>query len=427
MLRPGSTVTLRPAQTFEVHVVHSEDGTPAVGARVSVQSIEGYYPRNDFAHARTDGQGRARVVGWPAGEHRVRIDPPEGEPYLHAWEDIEWPKAAVQKSVEFKLRRGVVVRGRVTEDPAGTPVAGAWVVYHQTHRDNPRYVNLLGMEAVSGPDGTFTMVVPRGPGHVLVQGPGDDYLHVEANSNDMGIGLRPSFHLYPDAHAVLDIQDGEASYPLELRLRRGVTVAGRVVGPDGKPVAEALVFGRSYTPYREGDFPLVGFNGWVPQIDIKDGRFDLHGCDPEKPATFYFLDVKDRLGATVELSGKSAANGPVTVRLQPTATARILMKDADGKPLPDREPEWPVELKLVITPGPEFAELNGNIDLTPGDFAHQINFLPDHGRGLRSGPDGRVTMVNLIPGARYRFGGREFTPEPGQTVDLDIVVQKPAG
>ncbi len=30
--RPGSTITLRPAQTVEVHAIHSDTGTPAAGA-----------------------------------------------------------------------------------------------------------------------------------------------------------------------------------------------------------------------------------------------------------------------------------------------------------------------------------------------------------------------------------------------------------
>ena len=84
------------------------------------------------------------------------------------------------------------------------------------------------------------MVVPRGPGHLLVQGPSADYLHVTTSNVEMGVVHRPRFQLYPDAHAGLDIKDGEATHPVELRLRRGVTVTGRVVGPDGKPVAEAL-------------------------------------------------------------------------------------------------------------------------------------------------------------------------------------------
>ena len=90
---------------------------------------------------------------------------------------------------------------------------------------------------------------------------------------------------------------------------------------------------------------------------MKDGRFEIPGCDPEKPVTFYFLDLKDQLGATVELSGKSAAGGPVTVRLQPTATARVLLKDTGGRPLAGHEARNGLGgLRLVITPGPDFGD-----------------------------------------------------------------------
>ncbi len=349
------------------------------------------------------------------------VHPPEGEPYLDAWWDLEWPTAAVTQTREFKLWRGVVIRGKVTEEPSGQPVTGAWISYHQTTRDNPKRANLLGIEAVSGPDGTFRMVVMPGPGHLLARGPGDDYLHVDTSHGQMGTGIRPSFHLYPDAHAVLDIKDGVADHPVELRMRRGVTVTGRAVGPDGRPIAEASLFGRAYTPYREYTFPLVGFNGEAPRIVVKDGRFEIPGCDPETPGTYYFIDLKDGLGAAVELSGKSAASGPVTVRLRPTAKARFVLKGHDGKPDAGRELEWPDAPKLIINPGPDFEELNNNIDLTPGDFAYLTDIDPVHNRKVRSGPDGRVTMVNLIPGARYRFQRREFTPEPGQTVDLGEV------
>src|SRR5262249_33718212 len=159
--------------------------------------------------------------------------------------------------------------------PAGTPVAGAWVVYHQKYRDNKRYRNMPHNETATDADGRFTLVVPHGPGHLLVQGPTADYLHVETSPSAMGIGLRPSFHMYPDADAVLDIKDGEATHPLDLRLRRGVTVSGRVLMPDGKPVAKAFAIGRSYTPYQEDAFPLMPFNGVAPRMEVTDGRFEI--------------------------------------------------------------------------------------------------------------------------------------------------------
>ncbi len=428
-IRPSTTITLRPAQALDFHVVHADDGQPVAGARVDIQSSGSRRSAytGEVAGVRTDGQGRARIVPWPGDRFMIRVYPPEGEPYLPATLNIEWPKAAVQHSVEAKLQRGEVVRGRLIEDPSGTPVAGGWVVYHQTRRGNPRPLRLPSIEAVSGPDGTFTMVVAPGPGHLLVQGPGADYLHVTTSFSEMGVGIRPSFHMYPDAHASLDIKDGEAASPLDLRLRRGVTVAGRVVAPDGTPIAEAYAFGRSYTPYREHTFPLVGFNGNPPQIEVKDGRFTIPGCDPETPVAFYFLDRKHRLGATVEISGKSAANGPITVHLRPTASARFLLKGRDGK-VPDfyAARDRLAELRLVITPGPEAEEINKNIDTIPGDFAYHINLDETQDDPPRIGPDGLMTLPNLIPGAPYRFRGREFIPEPGQTIDLgEVVVEKP--
>jgi RNA polymerase sigma factor (sigma-70 family) len=425
--RPAATITLLPAQTLNIQVTHGDDAKLVAGARVSVRSMgENGSLAFDVVERRTDGQGRVRIAGWPSPKYRIEVHPQEGEPYLPAWRDIAWPKAAVQLPVDFKLRRGVVVRGRVVDGADCVPVAGAWLVYYQTSRNNPRKLDLPSMEAVSDRDGRYTIIVPLGPGHVLVQGPSADYLHLSTSASEMGIGLRPSFRLYPDAHQELDLKDGEATYALDLGLRRGVTITGRVITPGGKPVAEAFLFGRSYTPFREFSFPLVGFNGDPPRIAVKDGQFEIPGCDPDNPCGFYFLDLADRLGATVVLSGQSNASGPVTVRLEPAASVHFLLKDANGRPLVNHMyADWP-DLRLIITHGPDFGAPNTDFDLTPGDFAYQRDLDPVGCRAVRSGPDGYVTIKNLIPGAGYRFRGRDFTPAPGQTITLDdVVVESP--
>ena len=113
VLRPSTTVTLHPAQALVFHVVHADDGQPVAGARVNIQSSGGrrsaYF--GEVAGARTDGGGRARIVPWPGDRFMIRVYPPEGEPYLPASLNVDWPKAAVQHSVEAKLQRGVLVRG----------------------------------------------------------------------------------------------------------------------------------------------------------------------------------------------------------------------------------------------------------------------------------------------------------------------------
>jgi RNA polymerase sigma factor (sigma-70 family) len=426
-LRHGTTVTLRQAQALDVNVVHDDDGRPVAGARIDVRSFDGKGSPGEVPRNRTDAQGRARVIPWPGDRFWIFVYAPEGEPYLAARLDVNWPKGAMQHAVEVKLGRGVLVRGRLIEDPAGTPVVGGWVGYLQTRRGNPRPLRLPAIQAVSGPDGTFTLGVPSGPGHLLAQGPSAKYLHLATSNVEMGVGLRPSLHLYPDAEAVLDIKDGEAPRPLELRLHRGVTVAGRVVAPDGKPVSEAFAFGRSYVPFGDGPYPMTIGSGTPPQIEVKEGQFEIPGCDPEKPVTFYFLDVKDHLGGTAEISGRLAAKGPITVRLRPTASASILLKRPDGN-VPDyyEARSQLAGLRLVITPGPDWEEINKNIDVIPGDFAYQINLDFDPDNLPHPGPDGRMTLRNLIPGAPYRFRGRDFNPEPGQTIDLgDVVIAKP--
>ena len=71
-------------------------------------------------------------------------------------------------------------------------------------------------------------------------------------------------------------------------------------------------------------------------MKVRDGRFEIPGCDPEKPPTFHFFDREHELGAMVELSGKTAAHGPVTVQLQPCGAVKVRFTDPQGKPIAGR-------------------------------------------------------------------------------------------
>ena len=104
----------------------------------------------------------------------------------------------------------------------------------------------------------------------------------------------------------------------------------------------------------------------------------LHGLDPvaevEVPA--YFLDPERKLGATARFSGRSGADGPVTVRLEPCGTAPARLVTADGKPL-DRYDARAL-VSMVVTPGrragepandgPLFAEEAGVVQLDPVNY-----------------------------------------------------------
>ena len=211
-----------------------------------------------------------------------------------------------------------------------------------------------------------------------------------------------------------------------------MTIAGYVIGPDGAPVASAIAVGWSYRPYNlvssprmsmssvATALPFLPFYVDAPKIKVRDGRFEIPGCDPEQPSTFYFFDREHQLGATVELSGKSNRNGPVTVQLEKCGSATVRFKDAQGKPVAGHHPSN--ESLLIMTGAADYP----GADTHAGDSVLYTNLDTDRSRGLHSDSDGRLTLISLIPGAKYWLPGKSFTALAGKTIELpDLTLPRP--
>jgi RNA polymerase sigma factor (sigma-70 family) len=412
-------ITLVPAQVVEVRVLR-DDGKPMAGASVAVAAQHHgnrVFPwEGNAVRAQADAQGRVQVVPWAGDYFYISAGPPAGEPLMGSDTYLEWPTAAARRSVEVTLPRGIAVRGTVTEGTSATPVDVAVVRYFQTRRDNPLF-SAHGCQAVSGHDGAFEMVLPAGPGHLLVQAPTSDYLHVVTSHKELGTDKLPNTALYPDAVTQLDLKAGAAASEVTLRLRRGVTVEVRAFEPGGEPVEQAIVFGRTFTRSEN----MSPFNGVAPTLRVRSGRVEVPGCDQETQAPFHIFDVKHQTGATFALSGRSAVDGPVTIRLRECGSATVRYRNDDGKQVAGRRPD---DLYLLITPGADF----GSTDRIVADMVNQVNLDPDRTTGLKTDAAGRVTFVSLIPGARYRLLGQEFTAEAGKTVELqDITIPRAEG
>src|SRR5207244_1660383 len=137
-----------------------------------------------------------------------------------------------------------------------------------------------------------------GPGHLLVQGGTPDYLQREVyydyssgrilNSpgDDPNI-VANGGRWRVNGLAALNSKRGAEPPEIKITLRRGVTVKGRLVGPDGKPVAKAKMLCRLAVA------STVGYAGLYP-VDVSEGRFELPGCDPDKTYPVYFLDAKNQ-------------------------------------------------------------------------------------------------------------------------------------
>jgi RNA polymerase sigma factor (sigma-70 family) len=343
--RPAKEVTLAlaPPQRFEGVITYADTGKPAAGARVSIagQANQGL----TFTTATTDGHGHYRVNPNLGNPYWIQVHPPAGTPYLALRKITPWPKGTAKQTRNFALPRGVLVRGRITEKVSGKPVAGAAVDYRPHAKNSNRLPDAITdwtTASLSGPDGKFTIAVYPGTGHLLINASTPEYLHTLVGENIINTGKPGGKRLYPDALVPLDLPRKIRRHQVEVKLRRGVTIRGRVLGPGGRRVREALLL----SPLRLFAATSHDWRGFP--IRLPGGRFSLPGCDPEKTHTFYFLDPKNKWGAMAQLSPKKTKGQPVTVRLQPCGTAVARFVNAAGKPLKGFTPS----LMIVVAPGP---------------------------------------------------------------------------
>jgi hypothetical protein len=426
MAAKEKTWTVSPPRLLEGKVVYEDTGKPAANARVTVTPAT--------ITSRADINGRFKV-NLPDVQQRnmppLAASAAEGEPYLAVRQSIVWPQGAVKHQVEVKLPRGVLVRGKVIEAKSGAPVAGAGIQFIPREAGNPnvRPNILTGWQHViaSGPDGSFQLAVLPGTGHLLISGPGRDFIHEEVGSRMLTDGKPGGYRLHADAVVKLELGAKSGPTKVTVKLRRGVTVRGRLLGPKGKPVARAqMISGLLRTA-----IPSYSY------IEVQGGRFALHGCDPAKEYPVYFLDPEQGWGATVTLAGKRATGAPVTVRLAPCGRAVARFVDAKGKPLKNHRMKEFL-LRMVITPGPTDLEASRK-GLLAADEDFAVNFIPRKERvawkRYQTDSDGRFTYPGLIPGATYRLSTwenrvgmvlrKEFQGKAEKTLDLgDIRIKQ---
>src|SRR5207248_7836835 len=133
---------------------------------------------------------------------------------------------------------------------------------------------------------------------------------------------------------------------------------GRVVGADGKPVAEARVF-FGQEPYRELNSPYFG----QKPVAARDGHFELPLRNFDAPLRVIVLDAKNNQAAVVQFTREQAGGPPVTVRLAPRGSARARFTDAQGKPRADYRPVLWLSLPAEPFARPQGLELLTNRDL----------------------------------------------------------------
>ncbi len=453
-------LTLAKGVEFRAKVVDSQTGQPVPGLRVwnwQQPEIEG----------RADAEGIIRLddmlpgrVEFQVGDDRVGETErhPESHGITRWWSEqciSKWNRKTIEEArggsgkwqrnfddLDFELKvglkpvtivveKGVWIRGRVL-DPEGKPVAGATVAPALTGTGN----SLTGdtrFSVESGPDGKYEMLLPASGEHDynLVAHDGG-YLEWRNWAN----GVLPPFRTKP----------GEVRENVDISLTRPATVKGRVVGADGKPVANREV--------RASAADKLENRYYDPTTERTDaeGRFELKFIRPGKQhiqVAPFWLSADDAPGGTsqtVELKAGEIKEG-VELTAQPDpdrapetgpeVAARLGVPIADdpdtqikdaGEDARNIQGTWIVtDLKQIGgTPGPEVREsLTNGTPLKIRITADKIRFFVDNSEmEYRLNPTKSPKVISLILAGRviakgiYELNGDDLVLCQNQVIEM---------
>ncbi|HEV3256266.1 MAG TPA: sigma-70 family RNA polymerase sigma factor [Gemmataceae bacterium] len=385
-------------QFISGRVTFKDTGKPAAGVIVRTRGsktktdVEGRFRLKPDWEVSTTLEDVTIVGGW------VEADAPAGTAYL-GWQGRPDLGRVPHRDgtlgpwelMEFKiaLPRGVLVWGRVLEAGTNKGIPGANISFIPDAREARADVS-------SGPDGAFSLTAVPGPGRLIVAAARADYVPVD-------VGSYGQF-----AHAVVRVgfKKGTEAKAVQIPLRRGVVVKGKLTGPDGQPVKGAVLISRLTT------CAATLWWGEIHGLPVSPD-FELRGCDREKPYPVIFFQEQKGWGALVHVSGKQAGK-PLDVRLRPCGSAKARYVTADGRPVAGRRTS--MDVRMVLGTG-DSAFWGGLIE--------HSNIRKD----WYTDAQGRITWRDLVPGVTYRINNRDVTVRPGAVRDLgDVVIDsEPVG
>jgi RNA polymerase sigma factor (sigma-70 family) len=356
----------------------------------------------------TDEAGRYRLVGLPrAPAYRLFVGPARGgQPYPEAVFRVpagaSWPEPI---RFDMTLKRGVVVRGRVTDRATGRPVPGLVAAY--TFADNPHAREYPGY-AESGRnyadidnDGRYEVVALPGRGIIACVtnvgryrrgvGAGAITRGFEPVGNSRGgFNTLPGMCMIDEYHVLAEVAlDPKAkTVTRDLHVEPGRTLTIHVVDPDGRPLGGTKAW-RLSDVASTFDFPQDS-----PEIEV-------YALDPSDPRRVVIAHDGRKLVGSAFLKGDEA--GPLTVRLQPHATIAGRLLDEDGRPIGN------VVLNSLGGFGPQATADRGTLPRDPGSL------------GVPVGRDGRFRVEGLIPGLKYGASARRGRMDLGTAFD-DVVL-----
>jgi hypothetical protein len=327
-----------PGVAVEGTVRDQDSRKPLAGVIVRQQISDEFGAAEDEVKATTDASGHYRLDGLsrpvPGLYHGIHFAAPANQAYLTAAFPQPGSGSDRPARLDIALKRGVLVKGRVTDKATGQPVQG--IVEYRAFADNPHIRDIKGFEGsqvvTNSKDGSF--LLPALPGRGIMAARTDEmrrgqYLSAQGADAIEGVQFnaalggrffetRPlcsAFRFDTLAEIKPDVQ--AESVVCDLQLDPGKTVKGTLVDPDGKPLAGVSI--------RGADLSLRSLRA------LPSAAFAIPAVDPQKPEAYFFEHPEKNLAAAVIVDGSKAAG--LTVKLKPTATLTGRLVTEDGEPL----------------------------------------------------------------------------------------------
>jgi hypothetical protein len=318
----GFVHPVAPGQTI-VGTITDESGNTLPRVMVESYMLAGTnLAQNTVYHTIADDKGRYRLEGLPRGKgNRIRIRPPEDLSYLPVVKDVPAAAPFAEATVDAVLQRGVRVEITATDKDTGRPVAGS--VSYFAIPPKRTFIPLPGSDAYDDfmptrTDGTLRLVVAPRKAIIAFRTDWEKYpIPREATTIWLPSGLSPTNYA---AFAEINPNAGDGPVRVDFKLDPGRSVTGKLTGPDGNAVDHAWA-----APLRTDWWPFDNANA------LKSDTFKAIGVDPARPRLLCFVQREKKLAGSVVVHGDEP--GPVTVRLQPSASVSGRLLDAEGRPI----------------------------------------------------------------------------------------------
>ncbi len=365
-----------PSRPIEGVVRDSKTGAPLPNVSIRAAATLTFTGLINFVRTTTDTHGRYRLDGIAEGAtDRVAAIPLSDQAYLPLTALIEVGRGNKPAPLDFSLRKGVWIKGRVTDADSGQPL-DMDVEYH-AFTDNPHLGPNPGYElrgTRTELDGSFRLLGLPGRGFVAakafdaryVRGVGFAALFKGRNRDEIVNGSNPLFTNAYEVNVVVavDPADNADSVACELKASTGRKRTGTAHGPDGQPLSGFLAFG--LTP------------GWGSIPPSPSAEFTVTALAPFEQRSLVFRHVERKLIGTLTVPGDE--HGALSVKLGPWSSLTGRVVGEDGKPRSD------IAIVLHHDPFPEHAM---------GGTARQPSFR------FELDETGRFQIDALTPGVKY--------------------------